>query len=157
MRIRWSVLALLIAVAACASDEPTAPPTFEEALCIRGIIALGDTVNATLASTDCDLADVAGGQIGYFESYHLNVAADTTVDISMASGEFDTYLFLLKIRTENIDSLEVVAFNDDIVDGVDTNSLIDSVPLLAADDYLVITNGFRYSDVGAFSVSVVGP
>jgi hypothetical protein len=40
---------------------------------------------------------------------------------------------------------------------VDTNSLIDSVPLLAADDYLVITNGFRYSDVGAFSVSVVGP
>ena len=147
MRLRWSAPALVFGLAACGSDEPTAPPTFEQQLCIRGTIAVGGTVNGTLASADCDIGD------SYIESYRLNVAADTTVDVTMDSGVFDTYVFLLRIRAEHIDSLDLVAFDDD--GGVGTNSLITAVTLLAADDYLLVANGFDYSDVGAYALTVV--
>ena len=66
--------ALGIALAACGSDSPTAP-TFEQAICIRGSIAIGGTVNGTLASTDCDAGD------SYFEACRFNVPADTTIDL----------------------------------------------------------------------------
>ena len=149
MRLGWSAPALVIALAACGSDEPTAPPTFEQAMCIRGTIAIAGTVNGTLASSDCDEGN------SWFESYRLNVAADTTIDISMTSGVFDTFLILFRVRAENVDSLELVAFDDDIDPGVNTNSLIASVPLAAANDYLVIANGFDKSDVGAYTLQVV--
>lgn len=154
MTLRWSAPALILALAACGSDEPTAPPTFEQAMCIRATIALGGTVNATLASSDCDLNDVGSGG-GYFESYRLNVASDTTVDVSLTSGVFDTYLFLLRVRAEDVDSLELVAQDDD--GGGGTNSLIAGVTLLAANDYLVLVNGFAYADVGAYTLNVVLP
>ena len=149
MRLGWSAPALVIALAACGSDEPTAPPTFEQAMCIRGTIAVGGTVNGTLASSDCDEGN------SYFESYTLNVAADTTIDISMNSGVFDTFLILFRVHAEHVDSLELVAFDDDIDPGVNTNSLIASVALAAANDYLVIANGFDKSDVGAYTLNVV--
>lgn len=147
MRLRWSAPALVFALAACGSDEPTAPQTFAQLMCIRGSIALGATANGTLASSDCDAGD------SYFESYTLNVAADTTIDITMTSGVFDTYLVLLRVRAEDVDSLDLLAFDDD--GGGGTNSQITAVPLLAAEDYLVIANGYAYADVGAYSLTIV--
>jgi len=147
MRLRWSAPAIAFALAACGSDEPTAPQTFEQQMCIRGTIAIGATVNGTLGTNDCDIGD------SYIESYRLNVVADTTIDISMTSGVFDTYLFLLRIRAENVDSLDLVTFDDD--GGGGTNSLISGVALLAADDYLVVANGFDKSDVGAYVLTIV--
>jgi hypothetical protein len=148
MRFRWSAPALVIALAACGSDEPTAP-TFAQAMCIRGTIAIGQTVNGTLATSDCDEGS------SYFESYRLNVAADTTIDISMSSGAFDTFLLLLRIEAENVESLTLVEFNDDIEPGVNTNSLIAGVALAATEDYLVIANGFDETDVGAYTLTIV--
>lgn len=147
MRLHWSVPALVITLVACGSDEPTAPQTFEQVMCIRGTIAIGGTVNGNLASSDCDIGD------SYIESYRLTVAADTAVDIAMTSGVFDTYLILLRVRAENVDSLDLVTFDDD--GGGGTNSLIAGVALLAADDYLVVANGFDYSDVGAYTLNIV--
>lgn len=152
MTLRWSAAALAIALAACGSDEPTAPQTFVQLMCIRGTIAVGGTVNGNLVSADCDLNDVGSGG-GYFESYRLNVASDTTIDVSLTSGVFDTYLFLVRVRAEHVDSLELVAQDDD--GGGGTNSLIAGVTLLAANDYLVLANGFDYSDVGAYTLNVV--
>lgn len=149
MRFRWSAPALVIALAACGSDEPTASPTFQQAMCIRGTIAIAETVNGTLATTDCDEGN------SYFESYRLTVAADTTIDISMSSGVFDTFLILLRVRAEHIDSLDLVTFNDDIDPGVNTNSLIAGVALAAGEDYLVIANGFDDTDVGAYALTIV--
>jgi len=150
MRLRWSAPALGFALAACSSDSPTAPPTFEETMCIRGTIAVGGTVNGTLASSDCDAGD------SYFEAYRLNVAADTTIDMTMTSGVFDTYLIVLRVRAESQDSLDLVAFDDDTGGGPNgTNSLIANLLLVAADDYLVIANGFDKTDVGAYALTVV--
>lgn len=148
MRLHWRAPALGIALAACGSDSPTAP-TFEQAMCIRGTIAIGGTVNGTLASTDCDAGD------SYFEAYRFNVPGDTTIDLTMTSGAFDTYLIVLRVRAEDQDSLDLVAFNDDIDPGVNTNSLINGVVLSAASDYLVIANGFDKTDVGAYTLTVV--
>lgn len=150
MKLRWSAAALAFALAACGSDEPTAPQTFEQVMCIRGTIAVGGTVNGNLAASDCDIGD------SYMESYRLNVAADTTIDISMTSGVFDTYLFLLRIRADNVDSLDLVASDDDSGGGPNgTNALMAGVALLAADDYLVVANGFDKSDVGAYALTIV--
>ena len=150
MRLRWSAPAIAFALAACGSDEPTAPQTFEQAMCIRGTIAIDETVNGTLATSDCRFGDGT-----YFESYRLSVAADTTIDIGMSSGVFDTYLILVRITAEDVNSLEPVAENDDIDPGVNTNSLLTGVALAATDDYLVIANGFEQSDVGAYTLNVV--
>ena len=118
--------------------------TIDDVFCIRGSIAVGAPVNGTLASTDCDLGD------SYFESYRLNPATDVTVDISMTSAQFDTYLYLL--RLVGTDSVALVAFDDD--SGTGTNALISAVPLSAAEDYLVIANGFDYSEIGDYTLSV---
>jgi hypothetical protein len=147
MRLRWSAPAIAFALAASGSDEPTAPQTFEQQMCIRGTIAVGGTVNGTLGTNDCDIGD------SYIESYRLNVAADTTIDVSMTSGVFDTYLFLLRVRADNVDSLDLVASDDD--GGGGTDALMAGVTLLAADDYLVVANGFDKSDVGAYVLTIV--
>lgn len=153
MNRMWALVAGagVMAGLACGSDNTNGgnTPTFQQAMCIRGNIAVGGTVNGTLASSDCDAGD------SYFESYRFNVAADTTIDITMSSAVFDTYLVLLRMRSgaENVDSLELVGFDDD--GGGGTNSLMSNVPIAAAEDYLVIANGFDYSDVGAYALSVV--
>lgn len=135
---------------ACGSDS--AGPTPQVTFCIRGDIAVGGTVNGALAATDCDLADIAPGNGGYFESYRLSVAADTVVDVSLTSAEFDTFVALL--RLVGTDSFVVVAADDD--GGGGTNSRIGAVPLSAAEDYLVVANGYDYPDVGAYTLAVAG-
>ena len=73
----------------------------------------------------------------------------------MTSGAFDTYLLVLRMRAEDQDSLDLVAFNDDIDPDVNTSSLISRVVLTAANDYLVIANGFDKTDVGAYTLTVI--
>ena len=150
--MRRSLLApvLLVLGAACGDDPPAPTPTIN--FCIRADIAVGGTVNGTLAATDCDLASLDSASGGYFESYRLSVATDTIVGVALSSGEFDTFLALL--RLVGADSFAVVALNDD--GGGGTNSLIGAVPLSAGEDYVVIANGFTYADVGAYTLTVTG-
>jgi len=150
MRTAWVLVAGVGVMAGLAcGDSGSGPQSFQQVMCVRGTITIGQTVNGTIASSDCDAGD------SYFESYRLNVAADTTIDIAMSSAVLDTYLVLLRLRSgvENVDSLEVVTFDDD--GGGGTNSLISNQALLAADDYLVVANGFDYTDVGAYALTVV--
>ena len=141
-------LALVLAVA-CGGDSTG--PTPQTTYCIRSDIAVGGTVNGTLAATDCDFADIVPGGVGYFESYRLSVAADTLVDVSLTSAEFDTFVALL--RLVGTDSFVVVAADDD--GGGGTNARTRAV-LSAGEDYLVIANGFDYPDVGAYTLTVTG-
>jgi hypothetical protein len=121
--------------------------TVADLLCIRGDVAVGGSVNGTLADTDCDLGN------SWFESYRLDPAAEVTVDIAMASDVFDTYLLLLRFATP--DSLVLVDSDDDGGGGPNgTNSLIAGAVLSAASDYLVVANGFDYGDDGPYTVGV---
>lgn len=152
--MRTTLLAILpiLLLGACGGDDNAGPTAFELAACIRGDITVGETVNGTLAASDCDL-DTLGG-FGYFESYRLTVAANTTVDVAMSSNVFDTFIFLFSVPVENVDSLELVTFDDDNGGGPNgTNSLISGVPLTAG-NYLVMASGYDYPDVGAYSLSV---
>jgi hypothetical protein len=151
MRRSLLVPVLLVLGAACGSDS--SGPGSSTGFCVRSDITLGGTVNGTLASTDCDLANLDPNNAGYFESYSLTVTADTIVGIDLTSGEFDTFLVLLRIVSP--DSFVVVAVNDDD-DGATTNSRIDAVQVRAGEDYLVLANGFDYADVGAYTLTVVG-
>lgn len=53
-------------------------------------ITVGQTINATLASTDCVL-----GNSRYVDYYKLTVTSTTTVTIDQTSTTFDTFLYLL--------------------------------------------------------------
>ena len=128
---------------------PTIPPAIAAAVCLRGNITTGQTVNGTLAVTDCD------DGTAYYDSYLLKVAANGTYDVSMSSGTFDTYLTLLRIDSIIGDTaayVTVVDFNDDGPSG--TNSLIANVALLAADDYALAASGYNYAEVGNYSVHI---
>ena len=151
-RVALPAIALLVS---CGDDSsgpsiefPSLPAAVVADLCVRGNLTAGQSVNPTLADTDCDLGD------SYFETYVLKVAGDRSVDISMESTAFDTYLFLLRLNSFTADSADVTIIAQDDDSGTDTNALIDNVALDAASDYIVVANGFDYSDVGAYTLRI---
>jgi len=157
-RVHVVVVGAAVMVAfACGSDSsgpsltyPNLPAALQAALCVRGNMTAGQTVNGSIADTDCDLGD------SYYETYVLKVAANRNVTITMESTQFDTFVWLLRLNSYNAagDSADISVIATDDDGGGGTNSQISNAALNAASDYLVVANGFAYADVGTYTLRV---
>ena len=115
-------------------------------------IAVGQTINGTLATTDCRLTDNT-----FADGYALQVTAATNAQIEMTAS-FDTYLVLLELV--NGDLLER-AVNDDIDpddesdpnDPIDTNSRL-TFALQPNAQYFVLANSFNPNTTGNYLLKV---
>jgi hypothetical protein len=107
-------------------------------------ITLGQTLNAALAATDCELDDGT-----FIDFYTFNGTSGQAISISQNSAVIDTFLFLLDDAGEVIDS------NDD--SGDDTNSRIPAdagvITLPYTGQYVIGANSFE-PETGAYSVSL---
>src|SRR5205085_12527770 len=59
----------------------------QTANCPATLISVGQTINATLSTSDCRLSDDS-----IFDSYTFSGTAGQSISISMTSATFDTYL-----------------------------------------------------------------
>ncbi len=102
-------------------------------------IAVGETANGTLATTDCKLSDSTATQ-----RYEFTLTAPTKMEITMNSGAFDAYLFLTDA------SLNVITEDDD--SGPGTNARI--LRTMPAGRYFVIANSYDANRFGTFQITV---
>ncbi|HEX6316093.1 MAG TPA: Ig-like domain-containing protein [Gemmatimonadaceae bacterium] len=108
-------------------------------------ITVGQTINGTLASTDCRLSDGT-----YTDGYAIQVTTATNVQIDMTAS-YDTYLLLLELTPA--DTLALSAENDDI-DPANTNSRI-NFTLQPGVPYFILANTFDANVFGDYQLSVV--
>ena len=113
---------------------------------LAATIAVGQTVNATLATTDCQLSDGT-----YADGYAITVDASTPVQIDMTAA-YDTYLFLLELTEQG---LVQRAFNDD-ADPDDTNDPNDSVDINARINFTLQPGALYFILANAFDADVTG-
>ena len=103
---------------------------------------LGQTVNASLAATDCNRASLGW----YYDYYGLDVpSAQQSVRISMSSTLFDSYLDLWSAAGP------YVGFDDDIVPGLQQNSQLDVI--LPTGSYVIGANSYDKFSTGAYSIT----
>ena len=115
-------------------------------------IAVGQTINGSLAATDCRLNDNT-----FADGYALQVTTATNVQIEMTAS-FDTYLVLLELV--NGDLVER-AVNDDIDpddesdpnDPIDTNSRL-VFALQPNARYFILANSFESNITGNYQLKV---
>jgi hypothetical protein len=109
----------------------------------------GASAGAQLTTADCVLSDGS-----FFDTFRFSGTAGQIVAITLTSGAFDTYLFLLDPGGNAIDA------NDDFP-GFGTNSrLVDTLPLTGV--WTVVANSFAPNTLGPYSLSLtctggVGP
>ncbi len=105
-------------------------------------IALGETVNGSLTSSDCRLDDSS-----YADFYVFNATEGQQITINLSSGAFDTYLGLAN---------ETGTFlMEDDNGGGGTNSRI-TVTLPATGLYVILANSFFPNTFGSYSLSLTG-
>ncbi|HEX8070048.1 MAG TPA: BACON domain-containing carbohydrate-binding protein, partial [Pyrinomonadaceae bacterium] len=114
--------------------------------CTTTPISVGQTVNGTLATTDCVFSDGA-----FYDQYTFNGAAGQQVSVTMTAG-FDTFLILLAPDGT------VLAADDD--GGGGTNSRIPPgsgfITLPASGTYTIIANSFFSSVTGSYTLTLTG-
>ena len=146
-----AVAGLLIGAACGDATGPkflTLPASFRTALCVRGNVTRHQSVNGSLANTDCD----GGSQ--YYETYQVKVGADGSPDILLTSAVFDTYLDLYTVDSVVGDQVYGSPVSSDDDSGGGTNSLISGVTLLASQNYLLTVEGLDYTQTGAYTLSI---
>lgn len=120
---------------------------------LSATIAVGQTINGSLATTDCQLDDET-----YADGYAIQVTAATNVQIDMTAG-FDTWLALLELLPTGV--LVERAVNDDVDpddpadpnDTVDTNSRI-IFTLQPGAQYFILANSFDANVTGNYQLKV---
>jgi hypothetical protein len=120
---------------------------------LAATIAVGQTINASLANTDCKLDDDT-----YADGYALSVTTVTNAQIDMTAS-FDTYLFLLELLPTG--TLVSRATNDDVDpddpnipnDPIDTNSRI-TFALQPGAQYFILANSFDPNIFGDYQLKV---
>ncbi len=160
---RLALVASLTAVFGCDDDDPTGPGsvTFPDlpaavvtAFCVRGTALVGDTKSGIIADTDCDVADINPGDVGYYEIWRVRVATaqDVTFD---ANSTFDNFLAILRINSVSATDIDatVIGQNDDRSPGTNTNALV-TVRLQPNVDYAAIVSGFDYEETGSYSLAI---
>jgi outer membrane protein assembly factor BamB len=114
-------------------------------VCAPTPINYGQTINGTLATSDCPVGDGT-----YVDAYSFNGTAGQHISILMTSSAFDTYLFLL-----NPDG-STLRIDDD--GGGGTNSRIPSssgyFTLPATGSYTILANSFDVGATGAYSLTL---
>lgn len=119
---------------------------------LAAAISVGQTVNGTLATTDCQLGDDT-----YADGYGLTVTATTSAQIEM-TATYDTYLFLLELTATGLVQRSA---NDDIdpddpndpADPVNTNSRI-TFTLQPGALYFILANSFDPNVTGDYVLKV---
>jgi hypothetical protein len=120
---------------------------------LASTIAVGQTVNGALTSTDCHLPDDT-----FADGYGITVTTATSVQIEMTAS-FDTYLYLLELLPNG--ELELRDENDDIDpndpndpnDPFNTNSRI-TFTLQPNLDYFILANSFDGNVFGNYQLKV---
>ena len=120
---------------------------------LAAVIAVGQTINGALASTDCRLNDNT-----YADGYAIQVTSATNAQIDM-TATFDTYLFLLELNAQG--TLIQRSFNDDVDpddpndpnDSFDTNSRI-VFNLQPGVQYFILANSFDPNVFGDYQLKV---
>jgi hypothetical protein len=120
---------------------------------IAPTITVGQTINGSLATTDCKLTDDT-----YADGYGIVVTTATNVQIDMTAS-FDTYLVLLELSVNG--TLIQRAVNDDVDpddladpnDPVDTNSRI-TFTLQPNVQYFILANSFDANVTGNYQLKV---
>ncbi|MDZ7630131.1 MAG: Ig-like domain-containing protein [Gemmatimonadaceae bacterium] len=103
-------------------------------------ITVGQTLNGSILSTDCKLADDS-----YADKYELTLAEATPVRVQMASAALDAYLIIQDATTGFI-----VAENDDGTGSTDARIEQE----LPAGRYVIVANTFEANDFGDYQLSV---
>lgn len=103
-------------------------------------IVLGQTINGTLATTDC-----TANESTHYDLYRLDIAAATTVIIGMTAS-FDAYLKLFNATTGIL-----LAEHDDIVNGVIQDARI--VLALPIGSYFIRARSFDPGQFGSYALS----
>ena len=119
---------------------------------LAAAITVGQTINGTLATTDCQLGDDT-----YADGYGLSVTTATNAQIEMTAS-YDTYLFLLELTATG---LVQRAANDDIdpddpddpADPINTNSRI-TFNLQPGALYFILANSFDPNVTGDYVLKV---
>ena len=111
---------------------------------LTSTIAVGQTVNGSLAATDCKLPDNT-----YADGYGITVTTATNVQIDM-SATWDTFLVLFELLPTG--ELVDRAFNDDI-DNTTTNSRI-VFTLQPNAQYFILANSFDENVLGDYQLKV---
>lgn len=117
---------------------------------VARIIAVGETQAGQLVEGDCEpFVDDNDQPIAdwYLDWFVLSVAANTTVQIDLASGGFDAFLFLFRP-----DGTEVASDNNGGggVNGTDARI----VTTLAPGDYQIAATSFTATETGSYQISV---
>jgi hypothetical protein len=145
-----------IATVSASADQRTATATIRVLgpcnTALAPTITVGQTINGTLATTDCQLGDET-----YADGYALTVTSSTSVQIDMTAS-YDTYLFLLELTGTG---LVQRAANDDVdpddpndpADPFDTNSRI-TFTLQAGSVYFILANSFDPNVTGDYVLKV---
>jgi hypothetical protein len=128
------------AISIQAAVASVTPVTFGATACDHPLLALNDTLPGGLQTTDCKF----GGF--YTDFYDVTVAAPQSVEFTMRSALFDTWLELY-LRTGSF-----LGYDDDI-DSSDTNSQLTAV--LAAGDYLLAPSSYNSLTTGAYSMAAL--
>lgn len=138
---------LLRAIAAQKRDVQTFSPSHHE--CPNDTphvqpIACGESITDALTQTgSCVLNDNS-----FIDFYGFNGTAGQQVTINMSSSVFDTYLFLI-----DGNGTTVLAENDDIQLGVDTNSRI-VFTLTTSGTFFIGANSFDPNQFGTYALSL---
>lgn len=108
-------------------------------------IALGQTINGALATTDCLLDDGT-----YIDFYTFNGTSGQAVSISQSSTSFDTFLYLLDAEGN------VVDFNDDSGEGTNSRIPVDAgvITLPFTGQYIIGANSYDEGVTGNYTVSL---
>ncbi len=106
----------------------------------KGKLALGGSVTNALSVASCQYTDGT-----FADLYQVDLTSDTTIDLRLASGDFDAYLVLLDARGNVVDQ-------DDDSGG---NSDARVSPSLGAGTYFVVAKpSSDYTHIGAYSLSL---
>ena len=109
-------------------------------------LGFGQTIEASLAPNDRTSTIRTGS---HADCYTFSAAADDQIVVSMTSGEFDTYLYLMD------PSGEVIAFNDDGGGGTDSRiPEAGGVAILATGVYSIEATSFFSDRTGTYLLTL---
>lgn len=123
----------------CGDDGPTGPQDSAECAVPVGAVAIDGMVAGTLTSASCLLADQTRADV-----WTLEITAITTLQLDLASDEFDAVLF---VRNS---SGRLVVEDDD--SGPDLDSRI--IHTFGPGSYRVFANTFETGELGSYTLTV---
>jgi hypothetical protein len=107
-------------------------------------IALGQSLNGTLSTSDCALEDGS-----FMDQYQITISANARIQIDVTSAAFDAYLILF---LRNADGTKTAVGADNNSAG-GTNARI-TRDVVAGETYIIGANSLLANITGAYQVSV---